>query len=1160
MVAKQHQPVVTGARTVAELLQERARERPDAVGYTYLTDGETEQEPLTYAGADRRARAVAAALREAGAGPGARALLVMVPGLDYLATFFGCLYAGVVAVPAYPTDPLRIERTLPRLVAVVEDAEPVVALTTAPLLDFVDVLAEQAPRLRDLRWVAVDTIDPVDAGDPAVEPVDPGSTAFLQYTSGSTAAPRGVRVSHANLLHNLGMIQRCFRTDADSRAVIWLPPYHDMGLIGGLLQPLHAGCPVTLMSPLHFLEQPMRWLRVISRLGASVSGGPNFAYELCARRATPQEVAELDLSAWEVAFNGAEPIRPETLDRFAAVFAPAGFRAEAFLPCYGLAEATLIVSGAPAGDSGRVRVDRAALARNVVAAPGAGPAVELVTSGSSAPDQRIAVVDPATGRPCPDDGVGEVWVAGPSVAGGYWGRPEETERVFDARLDGEDTAFLRTGDLGFLRDGRLVVTGRVKDVVIVRGQNHYPHDIELTAERSHPGLRTGCSAAFQVPGGGAGDRLVLVLEVRRSPEPVDGAGVAARVREAVAREHGLHVHDVVLIEAGTVPKTSSGKIQRSLCRARYLAGDLSEAQQRPGVEQQDPAPVGRARADEGEYGSVERRLREVVAGLVGGPPAALDACEPLLAAGLDSLAVVDLQHRLRTEFGVALPLGEVLAGASVADVVAWIAEGHAQPVPDPETSRQETSHQAPVVDAAGVLEAPLPHGAREIWLMQQLEPDAPEFTVAAALRLPESVDRAALQAAVDAVVARHPALRTTFTLRGDEPVQVVHPDARVVVGEHDVLDADDGALGRRLAAVVRTPLDLASEPLLRVDLYRYGRGEVLLVRMHHIITDFWSSTIVAREVGAFYSAFVAGREPAVAQPRATHLDVSAWRRSVLADAGRVADLERYWVGQLVHTTPDGRWPRLALPPVAASAGGTRPIALSVELTGRLRARAAAERVTMYVLLLAAFTTVLHRVTGRSDLVVGTPLTGRTRPEFADVVGCCANTMVLRFGVAADEPFRALLERTRRQVIGALEHQDYPMSLIRERHRIGGRGHLVDVLFTVNRAPRATGAPDPAARPEDAELAALVQVGPPGARARLGSLPVETFPLPLVGGTLPIEVVVAEAAGAAHGLLRYRAGSLGAAAADRIVRDYVAVLEQVAADPDAVVADLGPAVA
>ncbi|PJJ54099.1 acyl-CoA synthetase (AMP-forming)/AMP-acid ligase II [Mumia flava] len=1116
---------VAGPATVAELLRERARERPGAIGYTFLTDGETEQESLSYAGVEERAGAIAAALRAAGAEPGSRALLLLVPGLDYLAAFFGCLYAGVVAVPAYPPDPFRLERTLPRLLAVVSDADPVVALTTSDLVGFVDALGEQAPVLRDLAWLAVDTVPQV-AGDPVT--VDPEATAFLQYTSGSTAAPRGVMVSHANLLHNLGMIREYFGTDPDSRALIWLPPYHDMGLIGGLLQPLYSGCPVTLISPLHFLEQPMRWLRGISRLGATVSGGPNFAYELCARRAGPRDVAELDLSSWQAAFNGAEPIRAATLDRFVDVFGPAGFRPEAFLPCYGLAEATLIVSGSrPGAPAPRVRAET-------------GAQGELVSCGAGAPDQRIAIVDPQTARRCPDSVVGEIWVAGPSVARGYWRRPAETERVFGARIAGEDapdapTRYLRTGDLGFLRDGELVVTGRRKDLVIVRGRNHYPHDIELTAEQAHPALRTGCSAAFQVPGVHGDDRLVLVAEVRRSPEPPDGAAVAATVREAVAAAHGIQVHAFVPIAAATIPKTSSGKIQRSLCRARYLAGDLAEVAPR----ETTAAPSGVAPV--GPHEDVEPRLRTLVAELVGGEPDALDPAVPLLAMGLDSLGVVTLQHELQAALGVALPIGEVLAGATLADVVEHVAQAGVQPAPASVVA-------VPPRDRAGSRErdhTPLPHGAREIWMMQQLEPDSPELVVGTALRLLEPVDVAALRAAVDAVVARHPALRTTYELRGDEPVQVVHPDARVGVGVHDASALDEPAFARRLDADARLPIDLAGSPPLRLDLYRRPDGDVLLVRIHHIATDFWSSTILAREVGAFYSAAVAGRDLVLEPPRATSLDVAAWRRSVLADEQRVRAMGSRLLAQL-SGDPDAPWPRLQLPPVVRSGpGGATPFALSADLTRALRARAAAECVTTYVLLLAAFVAALHRTTGQRDLVVGTPVAGRARAEFADVVGCCTSTMLVRSTVADDERFSTLLDRVRVQVVGALEHQDYPTALLRERHGLGGRGHLADVLFTLNQAPPH----------HDAELSALAQVGAPALRGRLGSLLVEKFPLPVGGGAVPVEVVIAEVSGAAHGLLRYRAGSLDAAGADAMVERYLAVLEQVAADPGVLVADL-----
>ncbi|MGH3225284.1 MAG: fatty acyl-AMP ligase, partial [Streptosporangiaceae bacterium] len=583
------QPVTalaSGVRTVAELLQARAADQPDRLGYAFLADGETDELRLSYAQTDLRARAIAAGLRDAGGTPGARVILVLPPGLDYVTAFFGCLYAGVLAVPVYPPDPWQLERTLPRLLAVVRDAGPVVALTISPFLGYLDELTNRAPELGGLRWLAVDAVDDAAARGGGVIPADPEATAVLQYTSGSTAAPRGVMLSHRNLLHNSGLIQHFFRTCSDTRAMSWLPPYHDMGLIGGLLQPLYAGCRVWLMSPLHFLEQPMRWLQAIDRLRITASGGPNFAYDLCARRSDPEQAVQLDLSSWRVAFNGAEPIRPETLRRFASAFAASGFDPGAWLPCYGLAEATLIVTGT-GGRSGSttrgsaaplpVRVDRSALERQV-AVPGAdGACVDLTSCGPGAADQRIMIADPATSIACAAGQVGEVLVSGPSVAMGYWGRPQETERVFGARVaDHDEGPFLRTGDLGFWHEGQLVVTGRLKDLIIVRGQNHYPQDIELTAQRADPVLRPGGAAAFLVAADEDEDRLILVHEVRRQPGELDVHRVSAAIREAVAREHGLQVHTIVLLQAGGMPKTSSGKVQRWLCRARFLAAELPE--------------------------------------------------------------------------------------------------------------------------------------------------------------------------------------------------------------------------------------------------------------------------------------------------------------------------------------------------------------------------------------------------------------------------------------------------------------------------------------------------------------------------------------------------------------------------------------------------------
>ncbi|PYQ61978.1 MAG: hypothetical protein DMF53_14145, partial [Acidobacteria bacterium] len=501
--------------TLIELLRQRADQPAELPGYTFLLDGDETEARMSWAELDLRARGLGAALQRLGA-VGERALLLYPPGLDYIAAFFGCLYGGAAAVPAYPP---RANRPSPRVRSILEDAAPRVILTTSALrAKLEDVLPVPA----GTEWLTTDDPLPpaLGAGDLAElagewrDPgVGPSTLAFLQYTSGSTAAPKGVMLSHANLLHNLGLIQACFAQTGRERTVLWLPPYHDMGLIGGILEPLYAGYPVTLMSPLAFLQQPVRWLRAISRTRATTSGGPNFAYDLCVHKVSAEQKRELDLSSWSLAFNGAEPVRPETLERFAAAFAPCGFRRAAFFPCYGLAEATLLVSAGRRQEGASVRAFAADEIERHRAAP-ADDGRALTACGRAADPRpgypRIAIARPDSSEPCGPGEVGEIWVSAPSVAQGYWRRPEETERTFGARLAGGEGPFLRTGDLGFVADGELFVTGRLKDLIILRGRNHYPQDIELTVERSHPALRPGCGAAFAVEREGE-ERLVVAV-------------------------------------------------------------------------------------------------------------------------------------------------------------------------------------------------------------------------------------------------------------------------------------------------------------------------------------------------------------------------------------------------------------------------------------------------------------------------------------------------------------------------------------------------------------------------------------------------------------------------------------------------------------------------
>jgi acyl-CoA synthetase (AMP-forming)/AMP-acid ligase II len=551
----------------------QAQQYGEKPAYVFLENGDHAGEVVSYCDMDKRARSLAAHLQTLCA-KGDRVLLLYPSCNDYMIAFFACLYAGLIAVPVFAP---RSSRHNARLQGILLDCGASLALTTGKQLAEMGPFFAANPELQHLRWVASDEA-PVDGTDWRMPSIDAGTIAFLQYTSGSTGSPKGVAVTHGNLLCNEEMIAEGFRTTPDSTYVTWLPIYHDMGLIGNMLHAFYAGATCVFMSPVSFLQRPARWLRAITKYGAEISGGPNFSYELCLQKVPVESLAELDLSRWRVAFNGAEPVRHGTLECFAERFAPCGFRREVFYPCYGMAETTVIVSGGkPEAPPVYRWVDKTQLGRNIAVEkdPDDTAAQVVVGCGNSLGAERIVIADPETQRACPDNVVGEVWVAGDHIASGYWGRPKETAEIFQAYLAGSgDGPFLRSGDLGFLSDGELFITGRFKDVIIVRGANYYPQDIEVTVETAHPAVRRSGSAAFSVIEEPQ-ERVVVVAEIERTHlKRLDAAEVITTVRRRVLEEHDLVVQDVVLIRPGSLPRTSSGKVQRRYCRELYLAGEL----------------------------------------------------------------------------------------------------------------------------------------------------------------------------------------------------------------------------------------------------------------------------------------------------------------------------------------------------------------------------------------------------------------------------------------------------------------------------------------------------------------------------------------------------------------------------------------------------------
>jgi acyl-CoA synthetase (AMP-forming)/AMP-acid ligase II len=583
---------------LCHIVKLRAQEQPKKRAFVFLEEGENETSSLTFEDLERQSRAIAVFLHAMKA-RGERAILLYPPGIEFIAAFLGCLRAGTIAVPASLPGIFQLKRSLERVKAIVKDARPVVVLTTKQVMATAHDVLTGAEELQTLRWLATDEI----GGDAVPEwkelDIDGDELAFLQYTSGSTSVPKGVMVSHANLMHNIQYYHHGLGHTNDSVALTWMPTFHDLGIMEAVFQPLYGGFVSYLMPPAAFVHKPLRWLQAVTKYGVTHSSGPNFAFDLCVARISAEERSKLQLSSWQVAVIAAEPVRQSTIEKFIATFAAAGFSPTTLTPGYGLAETTLMVSRCkPAAKPSYLRVDTQALEQNRIIEVTSGASRTLAACGEPLEDPfrvKVVIADPEKRSCCDSQTVGEIWVSGPSVTKGYWNRPEETAETFQVYVsDTGEGPFLRTGDLGFLKDGQLYITGRLKDTIIIEGRNHYPQDIERTVEECHPALRLGCSAAFAIEINGC-ECLALAAEVSRNYVPLEkerpgkdlqsqasqticlaSKEVVRAIRSKVAEEHGVHVHSVLLLKAGTILKTSSGKIQRRACRQSFLNGGFAE--------------------------------------------------------------------------------------------------------------------------------------------------------------------------------------------------------------------------------------------------------------------------------------------------------------------------------------------------------------------------------------------------------------------------------------------------------------------------------------------------------------------------------------------------------------------------------------------------------
>ncbi|MDJ0839693.1 MAG: non-ribosomal peptide synthase/polyketide synthase [Acidobacteriota bacterium] len=1119
-----------------DLLRHRARQQPDRATYTFLTFAPDRSEGLTNGELDRRARMIAVAL-----GPcfGEKVLLLFPPGLDYLAAFFGCLYAGAVAVPAYPPNPNRMHRSMPRVMGMIEDADIDLVLTNDVIAASLERLQGELPRLAKMRRISLENLDPDLAEHWEAPDIGGDTLAFLQYTSGSTATPKGVQVSHGNLLHNESVIRKGFATGPQDRVVSWLPMYHDMGLIGSMLHPLFLGARCYFMAPMDFLRRPYRWLEAVHRFQATVSGGPNFAYDLCVRKIPEEDKARLDLSSWQVAFNGAEPVRAETLEAFTAAFRKRGFQRKAFYPCYGLAEATLFVSGPPRDRAPRLlTVASRDLERGEARVPADDePSQTFVSNGACF--QNVRIVNPERGRPLAEGRVGEIWIEGRSVAGGYLGKPGVSASVFAARLVDGAGPYLRTGDLGFLRDGELYVTGRQKDLIIIRGRNLYPQDIERTVDLAGlDDLHAGCGAAFSVTHEGE-ERLVVVWEVVRRPK-TDSGEIVDTIRELIAETHEVQPHAVVLIRSATIPKTSSGKIRRRACKQSYLEDGLKTvylSREQAPVQPDHPQPPASAACVLEATDAVSRHhalrgyLRGKLAELLDQAPEKLSEDKPMTALGLDSISAVELQHAVETDLDRVLPMTDFLDGLSIAEVSRQIQD-----------ALEQGNDEPPLVPVGAPLgRHPLSHGQRALWFLSNLHTDSAAYNIARAVRLPRTLDENAFSGALKAWMTRHPMLRTTFGFKRGEPFQEVHRDLPLPLEMIDARSLPEAELRSNLA-------DLAHQPFGTGALFRLFRflrereGDILLMVIHHAAADFWSLARLMEELGQSYSALRMGRKALNQPPDLGFVDYVQWQDELLA--GRRGDLLwQFWRKALpadpeaLHLPTDK--PR---PKEMTENGAVIHDRLAGEAVRRLDRLSEETSATRFAVLMTAWQVLLSRYSGQSEIISGTPAMGRSRAGLAELVGYFVNPVPVYSNLSGNPAFRDAVGLVRRSALGAFTHADFPFPLLVERlqpDRDPSYSPIFQNMLVYQSRP-----------PGSTDGVGAFALGEEGAAMKLGTLRLESVGVEQRVTQFDLTLVVGETGADQLSLaLEYNTDLFEARSMERLLSHWKLLLEEVTDRPE-----------
>ncbi len=1119
-------PLEKNWQTINELLEDRAAAFSGKVIYNFLSGENTVSDSLGYGELYARAQLIASHLQR-NFNRGDRILLLFPQDHNYIAAFFGCLYAGMIAVPAYPP---RNNRHFGRIEAIVHDAQAAGALLTTTIENRLRRMMPDSALLQSLKLVNTELLTEADG---ICQPVSPTEDviAFLQYTSGSTSNPKGVIVTHGNLIQNQEMIRRLFRQTNESVILGWLPLYHDMGLIGNVLQPLYVNAECYLMKPAEFIQNPLSWLKAVSTHRATTSGGPNFAYELCLKRVKENEIATLDLSCWTVAFNGAEPVRAATLENFASIFEAARFDKKAFVPCYGLAEATLLVSGGAAEPF--KTFDAVALEQNRVLKADGDRAKAIVNCGAPADAVELEIVNPETAARARKGEIGEIWITAPSVAQGYWNRAEESEKTFAARLaSGEETRYLRTGDLGFLDDGNLFVTGRIKDLIILNGRNLYPQDIEKSIEQSHRALRREAGIAFAGETEN-GERLVVVheLEPRANYEANE---IFGNIQKVLAAEFEIAAAEIILIRAGTLPKTSSGKKQRRACRADFLNDRLeiiekySANQVFGGKSSSDESASSDEAAD---FNGFKSRLRELAARVLKIDPARLNDETSLLEFGLDSLAALELTHAVGDFFKVDLPVADLLEAADFEAVCRRIHE-----------LTEKSAYK--IEKTGGTLETPLSAGQKSLWFLQQIAPENTAYNLNfLAFVRNADFDAALFKRAFEKISLAHDSLRSTFFMKEGEPRRKIHEQPRVEWLEQTFEDNAWEEVKKLIEHEFQKPFELVEGPLLRVGLWKIGNGETLFsMSAHHLVADFWSLALIVKHLGNFYGA---GEDHEIAGEYAQFVA----DEKIFLDSEDGKKAAAFWRGQLSGELPVLELPfDFPRPAMQTFNGETAHFRIDSATVEKLKNLSRDSRTTLFTTLLAAYKVLLYRYTNQTDIIVGTPTAGRENPAYRNLVGFLVNPVAVRSFPEARLSFIEYLAKVKNMFLDILKNRSFPFLQVVENAAKTidpSRPPIFQTMFILQQSPQR----------ELSDLTKWAQ-GEAGGKLELGNLTLESVETPQKYSQFDLSLMIAAGRdGELSAAIQYNSDLFKPQTIERIGRNFGKLLAAIAENARQSIAEL-----